>query len=472
MNINEINKKQYVEWKVKPVMSIKNSYGFRIVLIMSDGTEKIQQKSGFATKGNANKERNNVIAALTNRTYIVEDKIKTEDYLKYWLENVMKPNITHNTYVAYSNSINKYIIPKIGNSYLINVNRGHINKLYKYIYERSKSGVLLAQTIMKTAFNYAVSKNIMETNPVLNAKLPKDMPKKAYRTLHIDGSKTLTLDQVRRLIDASVGTKIHMQIIFGVLMGLRRGEINGLKYSDIDYINRTIKIERQLGIQPNTKKEDFDAKTYTKQEIGLKTKSSYRELDIPDYVFEEILKERKKYEKNRNRRKKTFQDLDYICCSAYGRPRSKSYASTHYKKLLKENDLPDIRWHDLRATYATILLKNNYNPKAVSKLMGHAKEIITVDIYGDKQKIIEDCLEELEPFIMEVIPKKDKAGEYIIEDDYAHFMQDFYEDIKKNTNKKIKIFDYTDDEEIINIIEEYIEDLNNYYTNFTRILTR
>ena len=72
------------------------------------------------------------------------------------------------------------------------------------------------------------------------------------------------------------------------------------------------------------------------------------------------------------------------------------------------NGLPDIRWHDLRATYCTILLKNDFNPKAVSKLMGHAKEIITIDVYGDKQEIIEDCLEVLEPFIDEVIPEEEE----------------------------------------------------------------
>ena len=70
--------------------------------------------------------------------------------------------------------------------------------------------------------------------------------------------------------------------------------------------------------------------------------------------------------------------------------------------------MPDIRWHDLRATYCTILLKNDFNPKAVSKLMGHAKEIITIDVYGDKQEIIEDCLEALQPFIDEVLPEEEE----------------------------------------------------------------
>ncbi|MCD8067534.1 MAG: hypothetical protein LUE87_01320 [Lachnospiraceae bacterium] len=132
----------------------------------------------------------------------------------------------------------------------------------------------------------------------------------------MDGQKTLTMEQVQILLEASRDTPIHMQVLFNALMGLRRSEINGVKYSDVDYINRTLTVERQLGKKINTKKEDFEPKTYTKQEVGLKTPSSYRILPIPDYVFEAILEQRKIYEKNRSRRPNTFQDLDFICCSS------------------------------------------------------------------------------------------------------------------------------------------------------------
>ena len=125
------------------------------------------------------------------------------------------------------------------------------------------------------------------------------------------------------MIEASKETPIHMQILFAVLMGLRRSEINGLKYSDVDYIHRTLRVERQLGKKPNSKAEDCAPKMLTKQEIKTKTPAGVRELPIPDYVFEAILEERKTYEKNRRRRPKEFRDWNYICCSTYGNPRSK-----------------------------------------------------------------------------------------------------------------------------------------------------
>ncbi|WP_289290445.1 tyrosine-type recombinase/integrase [Sporofaciens musculi] len=125
--------------------------------------------------------------------------------------------------------------------------------------------------------------------------------------------------------------------------------------------------------------------------------------------------------------------MDYICCSSYGRPRSKDFHWRHYKKMLEDNGLPDIRWHDLRSTFCTILLKNNFNPKAVSQLMGHAKEIITIDVYGDTaetlkdtsmpfgsiKEIIGDCLDDFQPFIDEVIPKEEsESGTDFSKDNY------------------------------------------------------
>lgn len=75
--------------------------------------------------------------------------------------------------------------------------------------------------------------------------------------MKIDVQRTLTISQVAQLIEVSKETPIYMQILFAVLMGLRRGEINGLKYSDVDYINRTLKIQRQLGKIPNSRAEDI-----------------------------------------------------------------------------------------------------------------------------------------------------------------------------------------------------------------------
>ena len=262
------------------------------------------------------------------------------------------------------------------------------------------------KTVLNVSFRYATAHKLVSVNPAEGVNLPKIVEAKPYHTRNIDIQKTLTMEQIQILLEASKWTQIHMQVLFNVLMGLRRQEINGLKYSDVDYINRTLTVERQLGKELDRNPNASGENTMTKRELPLKSSSSKRVLPIPDYVFEAVLEERKIYEKNRSRRKSQFLDADYICCSSYGKPRSKDFHWRHYKNLLKSAGLPDIRWHDLRSTYCTLLLKSDFNPKAVSKLMGHAKELITVDVYGDNQNIIPEEIPELVSYMNDVMPKK------------------------------------------------------------------
>ncbi len=115
---------------------------------------------------------------------------------------------------------------------------------------------------MNVSFRYALTKKVISNNPVEGVNLPKaerSQRKTGFRTRNIDTTKTLSLEQIQILLEKSKNTSIHMQVLFNVLMGLHRSEINGLKYSDVDYINRILKVERQLGRVHNADKGDFSA---------------------------------------------------------------------------------------------------------------------------------------------------------------------------------------------------------------------
>lgn len=404
----DLSLQRYVEWEVSNVLPIKGKYGYRVFLKYMDGTVRTQQKAGFETEKEANAARDKTVGELYSGTYVVYANVRVKEFMEFWVEEDIRNRVGSNeTYKTYAGIVYLHIIPTLGNRKMVDITRGDVQKLYNMKTEYSVSVARLVKTVMNVSMRYAVDKKIISVNPAEGINLPKKVEKKPYHTRNIDTQKTLSLEQIQILLEASRDTPIHMQVLFNVLMGLRRREINGVKYSDIDYINRTLKVQRQLGTRINTKKEDFPPEMYGRQEVRLKTPSSYRTLPIPDYVFEAILEQRKIYEKNMRRRPNTFQDLGYICCSSYGRPRSKDFHWTHYKKILQDNGLPDIRWHDLRSTFCTLLLKNNFNPKAVSKLMGHAKELITMDVYGDNKGIIADCVDELQPFIDEVMPSQE-----------------------------------------------------------------
>lgn len=404
----DLSLQRYVEWEVSNVMPIKGKYGYRVFLKYMDGTVRPQQKAGFETEKEANAARDKTIGELYAGTYVVYANVRVKEFMEFWVEEDIRNRVGSNeTYETYASIAYKHIVPILGGKRMVDINRGDVQKLYNQKTEYSVSVARLVKTVMNVSMRYAVEKKIIPISPAEGINLPKKVEKKPYHTRNIDTQKTLTMEQIQILLEASKDTPIHMQVLFNVLMGLRRREINGVKYLDVDYINRTLRVQRQLGKKLNTKKEDFPPETYGKQEVRLKTPSSYRTLPIPDYVFEAILEQREIYERNRSRRNSQFLDSDYICCSNYGKPRSKDFHWKYYKKILEENGLPNIRWHDLRSTFCTLLLKNDFNPKAVSKLMGHAKELITMDVYGDNRGIIADCVDEIQPFIDEVIPSQE-----------------------------------------------------------------
>lgn len=417
--MGEIEQKAYIDFKVYEIFKIpeRSNYGFRIALIYADGSKKIKQRSGFGTKKEAEAERKRITAELYNGTYIA-DEVKLKDVLNKWLEYDIRQRVrSRNTYDSYSSTVKNHIIPYFGENKLItDITKGDIYRLYQDRAKYSVSVTRQVKVVINTAMRYAVENKLIAVNPAEGVDLPKLVAPKPYHTRVIETAKTLTADQIMVLLEESKNTPIHMQVLFNVLMGLRRQEINGVKYSDVDYINRTLSVERQLGTGLNREPNAKNDKSLTKQELELKTSSSRRILPIPDMVFEAILEERKRYEKNRSRRKRCFQDLDFICCSTYGRPRSKDFHWSHYKALLKKAGLPDIRWHDLRSTFCTLLLSNDFSPKAVSKLMGHAKDIITMDVYGDNSNIIPDEIPEMLEFMEEVLPElpeEDAAAEVL-----------------------------------------------------------
>ena len=269
----------YIDWNVQSVFKRidRNKYAYRVVLFYGDGTKQVRLCSGFATKKEAEEARKLTIGRLVNGTYIVNDRVKVKDFLEYWLEYDIRKRVqSNNTYVTYSNIVKKHIIPFLGSKKLTEINRGDIYRLYKDRAGYSKYIVRLVKTVMNVSFQYALRSKLISINPAKGIDLPKSVELKPYHTRNIDMAKTLNMEQILKLLEASKDTPIHMQILFNVLMGLRRQEINAVKYSDVDFMNRTLSVERQLGKKLNREPDGVEEKPTSKSELPLKTSSSRR----------------------------------------------------------------------------------------------------------------------------------------------------------------------------------------------------
>ncbi len=393
----------YIDYSVGQVIPLKNKFGFRIRLYFPEGEEKVQQIGGFDRRKDAQKYRDSLIVDLHRRKYILDDSYTVKSYFDMWLRDVMLPRVKASTYATYFYSLKNHIYPNIAGLRLSELNRSHIISLYSRVAEYSVSAAKMCRVILKTGLQYAEQNNLIAYNLASDIPIPRIRQKLPYRMCDVGHYKTFTEEQLQILIEKSKDTGIYLYILFAGLLGLRKGEIRGLKYSDIDYIHSTIHISRQLG--EKAVREDNSICLLGEQEIATKTKSGDRVLYMPELLMNAVLEERARYEENRSKYGQRFQDTDYICCNKYGKPHCKSYSYEPFKRLLRDAGLPDIRFHDLRHTYATLLLKESISSKAISVSLGHAKTIVTIDVYGDKKQIIDGYEADMENILNVILPE-------------------------------------------------------------------
>ena len=142
-------------------------------------------------------------------------------------------------------------------------------------------------------------------------------------------------------------------------------------------------VTKQLGRSTNN--ECLPNGTIATQQIRTKTHHSVRNVPLPQFVIDELILSRARYEKKRNENP-YFIDSGYITCHESGLPFNRSYATKPLKALLNECGIPLFHWHDIRHIYATILKDNEISLKAISMALGHGSEKLTDKVYIEKKK--------------------------------------------------------------------------------------
>lgn len=397
----QIGTQQYSDFRVSHVGRIRGKYGFRIYLTYSDGKTKEQMRSGFVSKREAQRTRDKTVALLASHEYVTEKHVKTGDYLIAWLEQVKKTDLRYNSYKSYANAI-RHISRHIGKIRISDLQRSHIMELYKKVCGTSRAVAENVKSIMSVALDDASKMGYVAVNVALDVSLPPEQKMKKVRTTRI-----FSVEQLVVLLHAAEETSIHAQVHFAALLGLRIGEINGLRYEDIDFARKVLWVRRQMGKAMIEGETDIASK----QELPPKTSAGYRCLDLPQIVLEMIVAQRRSYESNRRKYGADFHDMDYIICSRKGAPRSRGYHTEIYKNLLQNCRFPHISFHGLRRTYATLLLKNDTNMKTVANALGHTSADTTIDHYGEMSGIVDGYAGYIQSYVENVLPDH-REGEH------------------------------------------------------------
>ena len=355
----------------------KSGY-YYAVLNYTDSLGKRKTKwisTGLTVKGN--KKRAEAILMDARRNFnpeepkVMNGDILFADYMEKWLD-IIKSSVAVPTFASYSTTVKKIVAPYFREKEvtLKNLTAKDIQEFYLSELERvSPSSVIHYHANIHKALKYAVKIDLIDVNPADKVERPK---KDRYVGSFYDA------DEVNALFEAAKGSKLELPILFGAFYGLRRSEAIGLKWDAIDFERDTITIKH---IVTNAK---IDGKCEIVCADRAKTKSSLRSLPLVSNIREKLLALREQQKENRrvcgNCYSKKYDG--YVFVDAMGNIFNPRSVTANFSKLLEQNGLRHIRFHDLRHSCASLLLANDVPLKQIQEWLGHSDIGTTANIYS------------------------------------------------------------------------------------------
>jgi integrase len=314
-----------------------------------------------ATKGEVQEKLRKLQLDAASGIVKTPEREQLADYLSRWLEDTARPSVRRNTYASYEQVIRLHIKEHIGGVRLADLTPQHVQGLYAAM-ERSGDSPRMRQlthAVLRRALRQALRWGLLLRNPC-DAVEPARV---ARREMTAFGPA-----EVKRFLAAAAGDRLEAIFVLAVSSGLRQGELFGLQWPDVNLDEGAIHVHRQL-----EERNGKLALTEPKSDKGR------RRVELPAFAAEAMLshKARMLAEGHLDR-----TDRPVFCNSHGGFLRKSNFLRKVFKPILKKAGLPDIRFHDLRHTSATLLLSQGVHPKIVQERLGHSQISLTLDTYS------------------------------------------------------------------------------------------
>lgn len=288
-------------------------------------------------------------------------------YLAEWLDHVHS-RVRLTTYEGYEVIVRLHVAPFIGQLQLQQLQPLHLQRLYSSLLQGGGGRPLSAGTVLNThlvltqALGQAVRWGLAPSNPAAGAQPPR--PRRAELAA-VDAALAA------RILEVARGGALELPVALAIATGMRRGEILGLGWSDIDESRQTAHVRRTL--QATSGGLVFSQP---------KTRRSRRAVALPRFLGPFIERHQAGQAARRLRAQDAWQDLDLVIDDGKGGPVNPGTFSASWRRLVREHGLPHVRFHDLRHAHATLMLLKGVHPKIVSERLGHASIGITLDTYS------------------------------------------------------------------------------------------
>jgi integrase len=296
--------------------------------------------------------------------------LTVKDYLARWLENTARPSIAAKTHLRYEQLIRLRINPHIGSVRLNKLAPIHVEQLF-VILERngvSARGRQMTGTMLHTALRRAVQLKLIPYNPASDVAKPK--PAKPEMQVY-------DLDQVARFLDAARTDRLFALYVLALDSGMRQGELFALHWTDFDFASGSVLVQRSL--------EEINGHHRLKE---TKSAKGRRRIPLSRFTLDALNEHRKRMLADGYMSGPVFCNTDggFLHKANVLRRSFWPIITNANKEAKKQNTepalLPEIRFHDLRHTCATLLLLAGENPKVVSERLGHASIELTLNCYS------------------------------------------------------------------------------------------
>jgi integrase len=334
----------------------------------AQGNRRYMNKTIKGKKKDAETYLSKTVTSISTGTFVEPSALTVGDYLDKWLNTAARHRVRERTFVDYSELLDRYVRPSIGEKRLSGLRPLHIQSLYTELQERGLSArtVRYTHAVLSSALKQAVKWLMLAQNP---ASLV-DVPKQARKEM-----QALSPEEAKRFLTESCKDRWSALFALALSTGMRPEEYLGLQWKDVDLGNGIATVQRALVW--NRKGGGW---SFTQP----KTARSRRNIPLPSSVKSALIAHRRKQAEERLKAGAEYQNHDLVFATIEGTPlMMRNLLRRHFKPILKRAELPgNIRLYDLRHSCATLLLAANEHPKVVSERLGHASITLTLDTYS------------------------------------------------------------------------------------------
>ncbi|MDP7676324.1 MAG: tyrosine-type recombinase/integrase [Dehalococcoidales bacterium] len=347
-----------------------------------DGKPRRHFETVRGRKGDAQRRLTELLSSLDKGVYTPPGRLTVAEHLNQWLDGYVKTNCSERTFDSYQSIVETHIIPTLGQVHLKQLHQQAIQTYYSKALEKvSARTVAKHHRLLSQALKYAVRQGYLGRNPcdLVDAPSWKGRP-----------MRTLTPSEVEVLFEMIKDNHIYPTTYTAISTGLRQAELLGLRWRDIDLDMLSISVSQVL---------------YRRRGVcefkEPKTRHSRRRVAMTPKLASFLREYKAERESVYWQLGKPLALDDLVFASIEGNSFDPSLLSHEFARLSKKAGLESVRFHDLRHTFASLMLLRGAKPKVISEALGHASVAFTMDVYSH---IIEGMQEEAMALLDEVLP--------------------------------------------------------------------